>query len=76
MERIVHIARSFDEARAWDIEQHLALTPEERQRAAKELRDRVYGADCPDVRQVHRAASRAEDQEDLTYLEAALARRK
>jgi hypothetical protein len=54
MERIVHVARDFREARAWDIEQHLAMTPEQRQRAAKELRDRVYGANCPDVREADR----------------------
>jgi hypothetical protein len=54
MERVVHVARSFDEARAADIEQHLALSPEERQRAAKELRDRVFGTDRPDVREAQR----------------------
>ncbi|MBI5486251.1 MAG: hypothetical protein HY905_02845 [Deltaproteobacteria bacterium] len=53
MERIVHVARDFREARAWDIEQHVSMTPEQRQRAAKELRDRVYGPHCPDVRDVH-----------------------
>jgi len=53
MERIVHIARDFRDAREWDIQQHVSLTPEERQRIAKELRDRVYGTDCPDVREAH-----------------------
>ena len=54
MERIVHVALDFDDARRWDVEQHISLTPEERQQAAKELRDRVYGADCPDVRETRR----------------------
>jgi hypothetical protein len=54
MERIVRVARDFDEARRWDVEQHVTMTPHERQRAAKELRDRVYGTACPDVRDTRR----------------------
>ena len=54
MERIVHVAHDFREAREWDVEQHVSMTPEQRQRAAKELRDRVYGTLCPDVREAHR----------------------
>jgi hypothetical protein len=50
VERIVHKAHGFDEARAWDIAQLAAMTPDERRRVAKALRDRYYGADCPDVR--------------------------
>jgi hypothetical protein len=50
MERIVHIAKSFEEAEWWDIEQNLAMTPDERLEAAKELKERVYGKNPPDVR--------------------------
>lgn len=53
MERIVHISRSFEEAEEWDILQSIMMTPEERLEAAKELRDRVYGKDRPDVREVY-----------------------
>ncbi len=51
----VHIARSFEEADAWDVQQQLAMTPEERQAAARELERRVYGDDCPDTRESERA---------------------
>jgi len=54
MEREVHVARNFEEARAWDIAQQVAMTPEERRRVARELRERVWGSRCPDVRDVHR----------------------
>ena len=50
MERVVHIAKSFEEAEEWDIEQNLAMTPDERLEAAKELKERVYGKNPPDVR--------------------------
>ena len=53
MERIVHIAKSFEEAEQWDIEQNLAMTPEERLEAAKELKERVYGKNSPDVREFY-----------------------
>lgn len=50
MKRIVHKAKSFQEAEAWDIAQHIQMTPEERQKAAKKLKDRFYGKNVPDVR--------------------------
>ena len=50
MKPIVHKATSFQDADAWDIEQHIKMTPEERRKVAKELRDRYYGKDAPDVR--------------------------
>ena len=50
MKPIVHKANSFQDADAWDIAQHIQMTPEERQKAAKELRDRCYGKNAPDVR--------------------------
>ncbi len=57
MERVVHVARSFEEARALDIAQQVAMTPQERQRVALELKERVYGTRCPDVRDAHRSPS-------------------
>jgi hypothetical protein len=50
MERIVHIAKSFKEAEEWDFQQNISMTPEERLEAAKELKERVYGKNSPDVR--------------------------
>ncbi|MDR9416111.1 MAG: hypothetical protein RI564_07495 [Gracilimonas sp.] len=54
MERVVHIAKSHAEARERDIEQALAMTLEERQTIAKELKKRAFGNDAPDVKQAHR----------------------
>jgi hypothetical protein len=42
MERIVHIARSFEEAEQWDIEQNLSMTPEERLDILQALREEYY----------------------------------
>ena len=53
MERVCHKSNSFEEAEAWDILQHVRMTPEERQKAAKELRKRIYGEKPMDVKQAH-----------------------
>ncbi len=45
MKRIVNKAKNFREAERWDILQQITMTAEERQRAAQELRKRVYGTD-------------------------------
>jgi hypothetical protein len=50
MERVAHRARSFAEAEAWDLAQMRAMTPDERRLVAKALRERVFGRQCPDVR--------------------------
>lgn len=50
MKPILHKAKSFQEADAWDIAQHIQMTSEERQKVAKQLRDRYYGKNAPDVR--------------------------
>lgn len=55
MERVVHKASSHEEAGEWDVQQHLAMTPEERLRAARELKDRAYPEDAEDVRACHRS---------------------
>lgn len=53
MERVVHRASSHDEARAWDIKQHGDMTPGERLRAARILKDRAYPQGGKDVRECH-----------------------
>ncbi|MCK4765330.1 MAG: hypothetical protein KAW12_24225 [Candidatus Aminicenantes bacterium] len=50
MERVVHIAKSFAEAEQWDIRQNISMTPDERLAAARQLAERVYGKNQPDVR--------------------------
>jgi hypothetical protein len=52
--RVVNKARSFSEAREWDITQNVRMSPEERRSVARELRRRVYGEKCPDVRDATR----------------------
>lgn len=42
MERIVHIARSFEEAEEWDAQQYLSMTPEERLDILQHLRDEYF----------------------------------
>ncbi len=51
--RSFNIATSFSAAKRWDILQQISLTPEQRQRAAKELKQRVFGKHAPDVRASH-----------------------
>ena len=50
VDRVANKARGFDAAYAWEIEQYAAMTPDERREVARKLRERVYGLDCPDVR--------------------------
>jgi len=54
VERIGHVSRGFEQARRWEMEQYRRMSPEERQRCAKELRERYYGKDCPDVLEAER----------------------
>lgn len=42
MKRIIHVAKSFEEAEQWDIEQHLSMTPEERLDILQALREQYY----------------------------------
>lgn len=51
MKRVYHKSKDYQEAENWDILQHIRMTPEERQEAAKELRKRVYGENAPDIKQ-------------------------
>jgi hypothetical protein len=50
MERICKKSQNYKEAEEWDIEQQISMTPEERQAAAKEIRERVYGQNPKDVK--------------------------
>jgi hypothetical protein len=52
MERIVKVAKNYQEAEDWDILQHIQMTPAERQQVVTELKRRVYGQRCPDIRKV------------------------
>lgn len=55
MERIVHIAKTHEDALRWDILQHVRMTPEERQATARVLKGRVFYPDAKDVREWHRS---------------------
>jgi hypothetical protein len=68
MERGVNIARSQKEAQEWDIRQQVAMTPQERIRASRELRRRAYPPPNKDVRECH---AKPKDLDDLPYLIAA-----
>jgi hypothetical protein len=50
VERVANKAIGFEEARRWERQQYAEMDPDERRRVAKVLRDRVYGKNCPDVR--------------------------
>jgi hypothetical protein len=52
-DRSFNKATSFSAAKQWDILQQISLTPEQRQRAAKELKQRVFGKHAPDIRASH-----------------------
>jgi len=51
LKRIIHIATNHEEADEWDIKQHIRMTPDERMRIARILRERVYGKNTKDVRE-------------------------
>ena len=55
MERVVNKARTFAEADEWEIQQHLSMTPRERMRAAKLLKERIFPDYNPDIREWHLA---------------------
>ena len=51
MERVCTKAKTFKEAEEQNVAQYVRMTPVQRQKIAKELRERVYGKDAPDVRE-------------------------
>lgn len=50
MERICTKARTFQEAEEQNVAQYVRMSSVQRQEIAKELRERVYRKDAPDVR--------------------------
>jgi hypothetical protein len=54
MKKVFHKSKSFKEAEEWDVIQHVRLTPEQRQRAAAELKKRVFGEGIPAIRKVQK----------------------
>ena len=56
MKKVVFIARSFREADLRDIDQNISMTPAQRQKAARIIKRRLYGANRPDVRDVRSRA--------------------
>jgi len=54
MKRVSNIANNFKEAEKWDILQNSQMTPEQRQKIAKVLRQRVYGKNTLDVREYYK----------------------
>lgn len=51
MERVVHIAKSHQQARDWDIQQVVKMTVEQRQEIAKRLKKKAFKQYSPDVRE-------------------------
>jgi len=60
MDRDGNKSRSFADAERYDREQQWRMTSDERLLAAAELRERVYGKNCPDVREAERLRRRSE----------------
>jgi len=54
MERVVNISKNANDAQEWDIKQQLSMSVEERQHAARLLKERVYGKNNPDIREAER----------------------
>ena len=52
--RIFKKSTNFKEAEDWDIQQYLQMSSEERQEIARILRERVFGKDVPDIREVYK----------------------
>jgi hypothetical protein len=67
VERIVHKSQSFEEADAWDASQQRAMSPNERMRAAKEIRDRVFPGPNPDIREWQATAVRVRFQKSYEW---------
>ena len=54
MERVIHKSHDFKSAAEWDIQQHIRMSPQERMRIARILKDRAYPPDSKDVREWHK----------------------
>lgn len=49
--RVANVSHGFRQAREWEILQELSMTPAQRQRAARAMKERYYGKNAPDVRE-------------------------
>jgi len=54
MKRVFNKAKNNSQAEKWDIMQQLKMTPEQRIAVARELRERFYGKNVPDVREINK----------------------
>ena len=54
MKRVVNISKNGHDAQKWDIKQQISMSVEERQNAARLLKERVYGKNLPDIREAER----------------------
>jgi len=54
--RVVKIFKSFEEQDAADVRYYVSLTPVERIRIARKLRERFFGTDPPPVRRRGKAS--------------------
>lgn len=50
VERVFNKAKNYDEALKWDILQQINMTPEQRQKVARELKRKFYGDNIPDIK--------------------------
>lgn len=57
MERVVHVAKNYEDADKYDRRQSLELSASERIFLARKLRVRVFGNKNPDIREWHRKKS-------------------
>ena len=54
LEKIINRATGFKEADEYDIFQQIKMTSEQRQNAAKKLKERFYGSEVKDVREYYK----------------------
>jgi signal transduction histidine kinase len=59
VERIAQKFKTFKEAEEAERRLHKSMTPDERMRIARELRDRVFPGKQPDVREWHRSQNKS-----------------
>lgn len=50
VKKVFNKAKNHKEAELWDMRQQIMMTPEERQRIARALKNRLYGIHTVDVR--------------------------
>ncbi len=54
IKRVINKAENHQEAEKWDIVQQIGMSPEERQKVAKELKKRFFGKRISNVRKKKR----------------------